>query len=295
MSIFTDAMESIVNVVTGLISWYSVWLAAKPSDRNHPYGHGKAEFISSAVEGTLIWIAGLVIVYEGAMHLWSPKPLQKLDLGLALIMATGVLNYVAGTYAVRKGKKLKSMALEAGGRHLRTDTFSTMGIVVGLVLMKLTGWAWLDPLMAIGFGIVILVAGYKIMRKSLGGIMDEADLVLLEEMIGYLQTHRPPAWIDLHNLRMIQYGNVLHLDGHMTLPWYFQVKEAHTEIERLDAMIRQRFGDSIELFVHVDGCEPSSCAICRLEACPVRQAAFERTVPWNVDSVLQNKKHSLST
>lgn len=291
VAVFTDAMESIVNVATGLIGWYSIWLAGKPRDKNHPYGHGKAEFISSAVEGTLIIIAGITIIYEAVESLRHTHTVQQLDWGLALLAFTALVNYGAGTYAIKRGIKVKSAALQAGGRHLRTDTYSTIGIIIGLFLLRITGWAWLDATVAIIFAVIILVTGYRVMRKSLAGIMDEADLALLEEMIAYLQERRRAQWTDLHNLRMIQYGNVLHLDGHLTLPWYYNVREAHTEIESLDQLIRQKFGDAIELFVHVDGCESFSCRICALEACPVRQHAFEHQVAWDAGNVLRNRKH----
>lgn len=295
VSVLTDAMESTVNVATGLIGWYSVWLSAKPRDKNHPYGHGKAEFISSAIEGTLIFIAGILIIYEAIRSLSHPVPVQRLDGGLALLGITALINYLAGTYAIQKGKKAKSAALQAGGKHLRTDTYSTVGIIAGLLLLRLTGWHWLDAGIAILFAFIILVTGYKVLRQSMAGIMDEADLHLLEELIAYLQEHRPAQWTDLHNLRMIQYGSVLHLDGHLTLPWYYNVREAHAEIELLDRLIQQKFGDAIELFVHVDGCEAFSCRICALDHCPVRQHNLEHVITWNVENVLQNKKHQADT
>ncbi len=292
VAVFTDAMESTVNVVSGFIGWYSVWLAAKPRDRNHPYGHGKAEFISSAVEGTLIFIAGIAILYKATQQLLHPSPIQKLDWGWILLAITAIINYVAGTYAIKKGKKERSHALQAGGNHLRTDTYSTVGIIIALLFIKITGWLWLDPVIAILVAFLILYTGYKVMRKSLAGIMDEADLSLLTDLIQYLQEHRKNAWIDLHNLRMIQYGNTLHLDGHLTLPWYYNVQEAHHEIEELDNLIKNRFGNAIELFVHVDGCEEFSCHICTLQECPVRQHAFKHTIQWEVGNVLQNSKHN---
>jgi cation diffusion facilitator family transporter len=295
VSVFTDAMESTVNVATGLIGWYSIWLAGKPRDKNHPYGHGKAEFISSAVEGTLIIIAGIAIIYEAIKHLSHPQQVQQLDGGLVLLGFTAIVNYAAGTYAIQKGKKAKSAALQSSGEHLRTDTYSTIGIIIGLLLLKITGWLWLDAVVAIIFALIILITGYRVMRKSLAGIMDEADLTLLEELIAYLQENRRPQWTDLHNLRMIQYGNVLHLDGHLTLPWYFNVREAHKEIELLDQLVRNKFGDAVELFVHVDGCESFSCSICALKDCQVRQHLFEQLITWTPENVLLNRKHHIDT
>lgn len=295
VAIFTDAMESTVNVATGLIGWYSVWLAAKPRDVNHPYGHGKAEFISAAIEGTLIFIAGIIIVYEAIQNLRHPKPIGDLNIGLFLLGATAVINFVAGRAAVNAGKKVSSIALEAGGKHLITDTYSTIGIILGLVLLKLTNWLWLDAAIALAVAAIILVTGYRVVRKSLAGIMDEADFELLKELIGFLEQQRKPQWIDLHNLRIIQYGNILHLDGHITLPWYFNVNEAHAEIETLDKLIKQKFGNAVELFVHVDGCMPYSCSICSIANCKVRTQPNTHHIVWTTDNVLQNSKHRADT
>lgn len=291
VAVYTDALESIVNVFTGLFGWYSLWLAARPRDRNHPYGHGKVEFISSAIEGLLIILAGLAIIYEAGVQWYHPEPIRKLDKGLLLLAFTALINFAVGTYALKTGKSSHSATLQAAGSHLRTDTYSTVGIIIGLVLLKITGWQWLDIAVALFFALVILTTGYRILRRSMAGIMDEADLTLLDELIQYLEKHRRPAWIDLHNLRIIQYGHVLHLDGHLTLPWYFTVREAHEEIDALDKLIRDKFGDAVEMFVHVDGCEAFSCPICLKTDCPVRQHAYTHTIPWTTENVLLNKKH----
>jgi cation diffusion facilitator family transporter len=295
VAVFTDALESIVNVVTGLIGWYSVWLAAKPRDQNHPYGHGKVEYISAAIEGTLITIAGLTIIYEAFQHLKHPVGVQKIDIGVAILAATAIINFWAGSLAVSNGIKRNSAAMEAAGKHLRTDTYSTIGVIAGLIIIKFTGWLWLDLCIAFIIAAIILYTGYKVLRKSLAGIMDEADLKLLQEVISFLNQNRRPQWIDLHNLRMIQYGSILHLDGHLTLPWYDTVREAHIEIDALDKLIKQKFGNAIELFVHVDGCESFSCRICTLSTCPVRQHPHEKTISWTVANVLQNNRHTIES
>lgn len=293
VAIFTDAMESIINVVTGFFGWYSVWLAAKPRDRNHPYGHGKVEYISAAIEGTLICIAGVLIIFEAVRNIGQPIVIHKLDTGLLLIGFTALVNFVVGIAAIGHGKKQRSAAVEAAGRHLTTDTYNTIGVIAGLILLKITGWLWLDLVIALLVAVIILFTGYKVLRSSMAGIMDEADFKLLNELIDYLNEHRRPQWTDLHNLRLIQYGRVLHLDGHLTLPWYYNVKEAHEEIKALDHLIRQKFGNSIEMFVHVDNCETFSCAICSLKNCPERLQAHQQTIKWTLENVLQDRKHQL--
>ncbi|KYP14435.1 cation diffusion facilitator family transporter [Flavihumibacter sp. CACIAM 22H1] len=295
VSILTDALESTVNVVSGFIGLYSLYVAAKPRDQDHPYGHGKAEFVSAAVEGTLILFAGLFIIYECILHFINPPELKKLDWGVALVAVAGLINYLMGTVAIRQGKKNNSLALIASGKHLHSDTYSTIGIVVGVVLIWITGWKMLDTLVALLFSFVILYTGYKILRASLAGIMDEADKALLEKMVLHLNQHRKQNWVDLHNLRVIKYGSILHVDCHLTVPWYLNVHEAHTEIDALSEEIRQQFGSSIELFVHSDGCLDFSCAICTKTDCPVRKHAFERKVEWTLDNIISNKKHRLGT
>jgi cation diffusion facilitator family transporter len=291
VSILTDALESTVNVITGFIGLYSVTLAAKPRDMNHPYGHGKVEFISAAIEGSLIFIAGLVIIYEAIGQLLEPKPLDKLDYGIILTGATGIINYVAGTYAIAQGKKFKSATIEAAGRHVCVDAYSTFAILIGLGLLLLTGWQWLDSVVATVFAIIILVTGYKVTRKSLAGIMDEADEELLKQVIRYLQKNRAPQWIDMHNMRVIQYGDVMHVDAHMTLPWYFKVADAEQEIKKLEKMVTEHYGNKIELFVHIDGCDVYSCSLCALENCNERKGKFKEQIFWNIENVWENAKH----
>ena len=294
VAILTDALESTVNVISGFIGLYSLYIAARPRDTNHPYGHGKAEFISSAIEGTLITVAGIVIIYAAISHLKSPHAIQQLDYGIILISIAAVVNYVVGAIAVKNGKKNNSLALIASGKHLITDTYSTIGIVIGLILLSLTGWIWIDSIVALIFAVIIIGTGYKIVRSSIAGIMDEADYDLLESLVESLNQHRRTHWIDLHNVRIIKYGNVLHLDCHLTVPWFLNVHEAHIEIDLLSQVVKDKFGDTVELFVHTDGCLEFSCRICSKFDCPVRQHAFEKRIVWNINNIADNLKHKIS-
>ncbi|HQR91980.1 MAG: cation diffusion facilitator family transporter [Bacteroidetes bacterium 24-39-8] len=293
MAILTDALESIVNVIAGFIGLYSLYVAAKPRDIDHPYGHGKAEFVSAAVEGGLIVAAGIMILYETIQNLIHENPLESLDTGLILIAITAVINYVAGTYCINLGKKNNSMALMASGKHLQVDTYSTAAIILGLGLMLLTKLYWLDKAIAGVMGLFIIYNGYKIIRSSLAGIMDEADMELLNKFIAVLNERKQENWIDLHNLRVIKYGSLLHVDCHFTVPWYLNVHEAHREIDALASLIQQEFGDRIELFVHTDGCLPFSCSICSKTDCTVRQHPFQHKIAWTMENLVSNKKHQL--
>lgn len=294
VSILTDALESIVNVAAGFIGLYSLFIAAKPRDIDHPYGHGKAEFLSAAVEGTLIGSAGAIILYKAVQNLINPVELEKIDYGIILVAITAVVNFLLGYYCLRVGKKNSSAALAASGKHLQSDTWSTLGIVVGLVLLYLTGEKWIDSVVAIGFGLFIMYTGYRIIRSSVAGIMDEADKNLLSRLVVLLNANRKPNWIDLHNLRVIKYGSVLHMDCHLTVPWYLNVHEAHREIDALAALVRKEFGESVEFFVHSDGCLPFSCRICDKKECSERKHNFEQRIGWTLENILQNQKHQLA-
>ena len=293
VSILTDALESIVNVSAGFIGLYSLYIAAKPRDSDHPYGHGKAEFLSAAIEGTMIGAAGAIILYKAIQHLIHPVTLHRIDNGMILVGSTAIINFITGYFCLRIGKKNNSAALQASGRHLQTDTWSTLGIIAGLTLLYFTGYKWIDGVVAIIFGLFIIYTGYRIIRSSIAGIMDEADVKLLNQMVQVLNTARRVNWIDLHNLRVIKYGSVLHLDCHLTVPWYLNIHEAHRETDALGELMHKEFGESLELFVHIDGCLPFSCRICNKFECKVRQHDFEHRIEWTLDNISQNKKHEL--
>ncbi len=295
VAVLTDALESVVNIVAGFFGVFSLYLSSKPRDFEHPYGHGKIEFISSAVEGTLIFLAGIFIIYKAIANFFHPEPLQKLDLGMWLLAISAIINWVAGNICVRVGKKNKSVALVASGKHIRVDAFTTLGIFVGLFLVIKTGALWIDSLVALLFAGVILITGYRIIRSSVAGIMDEQDIELLKDMVQQLEENRKPDWIDLHNMRIIKYGAILHMDCHMTVPWYYNVVEAHAIVEELTDLVKKNFGTSMEVFVHSDACMEFSCPICTKMDCPVRVHLFEKKIKWTITSIAKNNKHDINT
>ncbi len=293
VAILTDALESSVNIVTGFLGLYSLYLSAKPRDFNHPYGHGKVEFISAAVEGVLIIFAGIIIIVEAIIHLRSPAILAQLDFGIYLIAFTAIINYWIGYLAVKKGKNNHSLALVASGKHLQTDSYSTLGLILGLIILLFTEYQWLDSAIALVFALIITVTGLKILRNSIAGIMDEADKKLLEKMVNVLNQKRQPDWIDLHNVRIIKYGSTLHLDGHLTVPWYYNVHQAHDVIDTLDKIVSDYCGQSIELFVHTDGCLDFSCKLCTVKKCNARQHNFVKRIEWDVVNISSNERHKI--
>jgi cation diffusion facilitator family transporter len=181
----------------------------------------------------------------------------------------------------------------ASGHHLQTDTYTTLGIIIGLLFIRFTGIEWLDGLTAIIFSLFIIRMGFRIIRKAIAGIMDESDEQLLSEMVEYLQEHRETNWVDLHNLRIVKYGSVLHIDCHLTMPWYFTVKQGHDETDKLEALIHEKFGDRIELNIHSDYCHDYSCSLCSKHNCEVRKSPFQKRVEWTVRKLVSTEKHRM--
>ncbi len=291
VAILTDTLESTINIIAGLFGLYSLYLSSLPKDRNHPYGHGKIEFISASVEGILITLAGFYIIYEAIDNIKHPKTLTKIDYGIILVFITAIINYIFGYYAIKKGKKNNSIALISSGKHLQTDTYSTIGIVIGLVVLYFTNISWLDSAIALLFAGFIIYTGYGIIRESISGIMDETDENLLQNVVQILNEKRRENWIDLHNLRIIKYGSTLHFDCHMTVPYYFNINEGHEEVDQLENIIKQHFGNRVEFFVHLDACKPFSCKICSIASCPFRSENFVEKISWNKDNIIKNQKH----
>ncbi len=291
VAILTDALESTINVASSLLGLYALYLASIPRDKNHPYGHGKVEFLSATVEGVLISVAGLIIIVEAIEKMKSPNKVSSLDYGIYLVGITAIVNFIIGKIAVNKGIKNNSIALISSGKHLQSDTYSTAGIIVGLILLYFTKIELIDSLVALLFACLLVFTGYKIVRQAVSGIMDEADNKLLTDVIAYLNTVRRENWVDMHNLRIIKYGSTLHFDCHVTVPWYLTVNEAHTEINALENLIKEKYGESIEIFVHTDGCMPFSCKICQKADCEKRLEPFQNKIEWNLDNLASNLKH----
>ncbi len=293
VAILTDALESIVNVVAGFIGLYSIILSAKPKDREHPYGHGKVEFISSAIEGILIAVAGIVIIFEAINNLWHPHALKKLDYGLILIAISAVINYIVGHLCVIKGKKENSPILIASGSHLKSDTYSSVGLLLGIGLLLITGYLWIDSIAALVFACIIIYTGYKIIRKSVSGIMDESDSEIIDEIVTVMNDNRNSDWIDVHNMRVIDYAGFYHIDCHLTVPFYLTVNQGHDILESMTDMLRIHYDDKVEFFIHIDGCVSTQCSLCSINPCPERNAAFIKSLEWTHENMVSNKKHRL--
>lgn len=293
LSVLSDTLESIVNIIATLVGSYSMYIASKPKDKDHPYGHGKAEFVSSAFQGTLIIGVGCLIIYQSIQSYFNPGTLHNLENGFWLILLIALINIITAWSIMQIGKKSNSNALVTSGKLFLIDFFTTFSVAIGLLVLIFTGIQKIDAIIAILLGAWVVYDGYKIFRESLAGIMDEADMVLLENVIEEINANRQISWIDLHNLRVIRYGTLLHIDCHLTLPWYLNVNEAHSSMDQFTDLIKSKFGDSVEFFIHIDGCMPFSCAICGIESCDKRKNQFQKKLIWNMENVLANTKHQL--
>lgn len=290
-AILTDAAESIVNIIASAFAFYSIYLSTLPKDENHPYGHGKVEFFSAFLEGVLIGIAGIIIILKSSYDLVYPNEIKQLYDGALIIGVTGLINLGMGFYLIRTGKKHQSLTLEADGKHLLTDSISSGGLVIGIILIQFTQIYWLDGAISILLGIYIIYNGYKLTRKSVGGLMDESNIELVKDIVVILQEHRQESWIDVHNLRAQQYGADLHVDCHVTLPYYFDLTTVHQEISGIDRLINVSGSYQTELFIHADPCLPACCNYCKMKNCEVRQEDFKGEIKWTMENATKNQKH----
>jgi cation diffusion facilitator family transporter len=272
-AILSDALESIVNVAAAGMALFSVWYGAQPADADHPYGHGKVEDFSVGVEGALIVLAALGIFWSAVPRFFEPRPLESLGMGGVLISLATVANLLLGRYLIRAGREHHSKALVADGHHVLTDVVSSVGAVGALILVSITGWLWLDPFIACLIAVHILVAGFKLVRESVGRLMDEADSGALEHVASHLEATRRDHWIDVHELRAWWSGDTLHVDAHLVLPRYWSIERAHAAGDELETEVGIAVGARSGVVIHLDPCRDSFCAGCRVEPCEVRARA----------------------
>ncbi|GAB3994861.1 cation diffusion facilitator family transporter [Spirosoma daeguense] len=290
-AILTDAVESIVNVIASGFAFYSIYLAGQPADQNHPYGHGKIEFLSSGFEGAMILSAGLVIIWQAILSFFEPKVLSNLDWGLVLVAVTALANAFVGWMLIRTGRATDSAALTADGKHLLTDTFSSVVVMIGVALVWLTGQLWIDSALSLVLAVVIIYNGSTITRQSVARLMDETDIPTLHRVVDQLNSHKDNNWIDVHNLRVQKYGADLHIDCHLTLPYYWELHQVHDEVHHFEDTLKDGNQGEVEIFVHTDPCQKECCHYCRVVNCPVRAFAFVQDVEWTAENLPLNQKH----
>ena len=273
-AVLSDALESIVNVVAAGFALFSVRFAAQPADREHPYGHGKIELMSAAFEGGLVAFAAVAIFATGVEALIVGPELRRLDLGLLVTAAAGAANLLLGAWLVKRGRALRSAALEADGHHVLSDVWTTAGVLLGLGLVRVTGIAWLDPIAALAVGLLLARTGLRLVKEGAAGLLDAEDPALTQRLCDAFDAARLPGVIHLHHLRTIRAGHEVHIDAHAIVPEHWSVAEAHLALHRLEEGMLAAAGAKGELALHLDPCRRERCEECDLPACPIREVAF---------------------
>ncbi|WP_133000148.1 cation diffusion facilitator family transporter [Luteimonas arsenica] len=242
VGLLSDAAESMVNLVAAIVALVSLTIAARPADDDHHFGHTKAEYFSAALEGIMVFVAAASIIYLGVERLIHPRPLESLGIGLAISMVAAVLNGIVGRILIRVGTRHRSITLRADGKHLMTDVYTSFGVVLGLGLAWITGWNWLDPVIAILVGVNILVTGYRLVSESTAGLMDASlspeDNARIQAI---LDAHVEPGRIEFHAVRTRESGARQFMEMHMLVPGEWTVQRGHDAMEDLVEKIVAEF------------------------------------------------------
>ncbi len=283
-AIFSDAAESVVHVLATSMALYSIILSSRPPDESHRYGHGNIEFFSAGLEGFLILAAAVFIIYTSVLDIINGSDLKQLDIGVIVISAAGGINLLLGSYLVRMGKKTNSLTLVADGKHVLTDSYTSIGVIVGILLVLFTGFQLFDPIFAIAVAINILFTGFKLLRESIGGLMNETDPDLLEKIVSEIRKLKRPYWIDLHELRFWRSGDTIYLDFHLILPYYFTIQKSHSVEKEIAEKLMKVF-TNMQIKIHFDYCIPELCKYCGYAECNVRQEVRKISFELDVDKM----------
>ena len=294
-AVLSDALESIINVVAGAFAFLSVWMSAKPPDPEHPYGHGKIEYFSAGFEGALIIVAAVGIFYTGIQHMHRPRVLPNLEEGLIILVAATIVNLLLGVCLIRAGRRTDSITLISDGKHILTDVYTSGGVLIGLVLVFLTGRLWLDGFIACLVGVNILATGTQLVRQAFSKLMDASDPSLLDAIADELQHNRRSEWIDIHQLRAWQAGHLTHVDLHLVLPKDLSMDHGHTEAKAVEHLLVEHFKGNASVLVHVDPCDESMCPLCRQNECRWRAHQLASRPVWTRDHLVRSQSRNGDT
>jgi len=286
-AVLSDALESIVNVLAAVFALGGLLFAGRPADRNHPYGHGKIEFFSAAFEGGLIAFASILIVYEAVRSLVAGSDVHQIGLGLLIVLGSALVNLALGLYLVRTGRRYVPLTRIADDQHVLADVWTSAGIIVGLGLVRLTGRAWLDPVVALLVALWLMATGFRLVRHAAGGLLDEEDPLLLKRVLDALQKYVGGGVIRVHHLRAIRSGRFQHVEAHLVVPEFWSVEHAHDLSEDVAARVMRDLGAEGEMVFHTDPCHRIYCAVCDLEDCPIRREPFLKQTPLTLEEAVQ--------
>ena len=279
MALKSDALESLVNLLAGSFASFAVLYARKPADRDHPYGHGKIEYVSSFFEGGLITLAAVLISYEAIENLIRGIELKRLGLGLLINFGAGSMNGILGMWLIHMGKKKQSAAIEADGHHLLSDFITTLGVAGGLLAVHFTGISWLDPAIALVFGLWLGYAGGRVLFRSVLRLMDTENPEIIKRLVSAMNSVDDSDVLAVHALRTMHLGDYTHVDIHIVLPEVYDIGRANEIVHAFEHSVLVEAGMSGEFHSHIDPCKRQYCSHCIVEDCPVRQEAWRKKRP----------------
>ncbi len=292
-ALFSDALETVINVITAFVGLFVVRYVSQPKDADHPYGHGKAEYFSSAFEGGLILFAALTIAYESISTFLNPSALRDVDQGLFFTFLATVVNLTVGLYLKKVGKEKKSIALQASGEHVMSDVVTTVGVFAGLIIVRWTGWLWMDAAIAFAISVHLFFVSWKILRTSISGLTDEIDNESLHSFAEALERHRLAGVIDVHQVRSIRSGSFHHIDAHIVIPEFWDIASAHIFLDQFEDHVVETYPYDAEIAFHLDPCQKKFCSRCALEKCPVRAKPFKSLKKFEMNDLVKGPQYDL--
>ena len=267
-AVFSDALESIVNIVASIGAFLALKYAERPPDEEHPYGHGPMEFVSALFEGVLVAVAGMVILTHCAESIYRGRgELQQLDLGLVFVFASAVLNGIAGFVLLKVGRSMGSAALEGDGKHLLSDLVTTFAVIGGLIAVRITGLAWIDTAVAFGVGVLLLVVGARVALKGVSSIIGEQDAEDHKRIVTVLERHKQggePRICSYASVRHRHQGRTHFVDMHLRVPRGMTVAESHDIASRLEREVLDAVGEGTAT-AHMEPCGDATCPRCAPE------------------------------
>ncbi|MGE5362818.1 MAG: cation diffusion facilitator family transporter [Bacteroidota bacterium] len=254
-AILSDAAESVVHIIGVAFAVFSLWLSLQPADKSHPYGHSKITYFSAGFEGGLIVIAAAYIIFISVQRLITGVRLENLDSGVYFTFSASVINLFLGWFLIRKGRKTNSLILVANGKHVLTDSWTSFGVVAGLLLTLITGWLPFDPIIAIIAALNILWSGGKLVRQASAGLMDEGNEALGNVIIKVLDEETAKRNVQYHQLRYRESGEIIWIEFHLLFPQNTVLEDAHLAATEIETVIRNSFKSSVNIVTHLEPCE----------------------------------------
>lgn len=288
--LLSDAGESFLNLLTALLGLYGSLWARRPRDSDHPYGHGKADALLAAFQALLVGGTALFLAYTMMTGTYLPLRPDAIFAALPYEALAMLLNTVLALLLWHGGRHLHSHLLTTEAWHLMGDVTTSVLVLGGLGAVQVGLPTLIDKAVGLVLAGLMAYGAFRALRESSAALLDEQDPRLLNRLAEALEKHRRPEWIDIHNVRIQRYGATLHIDGHVTFPWYWSLQEAHAALKALEKTLAEELRRPVEFFWHMDPCEPPCCAHCQVTPCPHRQRPFEQSIPFRPETLFPNQK-----